>query len=112
MPDSPADLEPVVQATRYTVNCVPADSAPDAHVFALRIDRKNDGTWAVTDGRRYLDRDGKWGDISYLHDQYRHDLDTALELAKQAAPHVVVNGLTPALALARIARLKAAEATS
>lgn len=101
-------LEPRVQATRYTVTCMPREAAPDAHVFAIHIDRKNDDTWAITDGHRYLDADGQWGHISYLHDRYRHTLDRALQLAKQAAPKVTVNGMTPADALARIERLKQA----
>ena len=101
---------PHVQATRYTVNCMPADAAPDAHVFAIHVDRKRDDTWAVTDGHRYLDADGQWSDpLGYLSPKYRHSLVVALALAKAAAPHVRINGLTPADALARIARLNAEE---
>lgn len=109
------DLTPVVQATRYTVNCVPAELTPDAHVFALQVNRKRDGLWVVTDGSSTLRADGTWSDEYGQHGYgaaYRHDLNTALELAKQAAPKVIVNGLTPAQAIARIERINAQEATA
>jgi hypothetical protein len=104
------DLPPVVQIARYTVNCMPADSSPDAHIFGIHVDRKRDGTWAVTDGHRYLDAEGEWSNpLGYLSPKYRHTLDAALALAKAAAPHIRINGLTPAEALARIARINAEE---
>lgn len=126
--------EPRVQVTRYTVNCVPEDSSPDADVFAIVVEYKGNGLWAATRYHRSLGKDGTWsygtewppdnpgsrepvGDIEW--DEYhaardrwvadhRHNLDSALELAKAAAPHVRVNGMTPADALARIERLKEA----
>jgi hypothetical protein len=102
-----ATITPHVQATRYTVNCMPADAAPDAHVFALQVEMNRDGSWTVTDGCSYLAANGDWGEpMGRRLPEYRHDLDTALALATTAAPHVIVNGITPAGALARIARLK------
>jgi hypothetical protein len=110
-------LEPRVQATRYTVNCMPADSAPDAHVFELTVEWRGHDRWAIIRHGECLDQDGNWSwerlpssrEDEWLA-RHRFDLDTALELAKQAAPLVNVNGLTPATALARIERLKASEA--
>ncbi len=108
--DRMTTLKPVVQATRYTVSCMPEGAAPDAHVFALHVERNLDGSWIVTDGWGYLAANGIWGDPMGLRSpEYRHDLDTALRLAKAAAPNVIVNGMTPAGALARIAKIKAAE---
>lgn len=108
----PTVLEPVVRPTRYTVNCMPEDAAPDSHVFAIHLDRKRDGSWVVHDGFRSLNADGEWNGehgINGYDAEFRHDLETALRLAKEAAPNVRVNGLTPADALARIARLKESE---
>lgn len=114
--------EPIVQATRYTVNCLPEDSSPDAHVFELVVEYRGKDTWAVTRHHRSLGRDGTWSygpAIDAEHEGYeaarqewlgehRFDLDEAIELAKAAAPLVTVNGLTPAAALARIARIRTA----
>ncbi|MFF7991739.1 hypothetical protein ACFZDG_18340 [Kitasatospora xanthocidica] len=126
-------LEPHVQATRYTVNCVPADSSPDAHVFEIAVEWRGGDRWAVTRHHKSLSSDGKWSwgpdwpaddpgsrepkndaewaEYHAVRDawtaSHRHDLDTALKLAREAAPHVTVNGLTPAAALERITRLRA-----
>ncbi len=129
MPDRTTD--PVVQAVRYTVNAVPEDSSPDAHVFEITVERRRGGLWTAIRHHRYLGRDGTWthgpdwpvgnpgsrepvtdaecvgyhsAQEEWLADT-RYDLETALKLAREAAPHVTVNGLTPAAALARIARL-------
>lgn len=115
MPDQPATLEPRVQATRYTVNCMPEDAAPDAHVFEITVEYRGADRWAVTRHEMCLGADGTWDFGVKPYDRgddwlnaHRFDLNTALELAKQAAPNVTVNGLTPATALARIERLKEA----
>jgi hypothetical protein len=127
-----ANPEPFVQATRYTVNSVPEDSSPDAHVFEIAVEYRGNGLWAATRHHQSLGTDGTWswgpqwpteapGSREPRNDaewdeyhavcdswvaSHRFDLDTALELAKAAAPLVRVNGLTPAEALARIARLR------
>jgi hypothetical protein len=107
------DLTPTVQATRYTVSCMPEDAAPDAHVFEITVEYRGKGRWAVARFGQCLDANGLWDhELSPSNREddwlatHRFDLDTALELAKAAAPHVRVNGLTPADAIARIARLK------
>jgi hypothetical protein len=103
------DLKPVVQATRYTVNCMPEGAAPDAHVFALHVDLQRDGSWVVHDGFQSLRADGTWSDEYGPHglgEGFRHTQGAALRLATEAAPHVRVNGMTPADALARIERLR------
>lgn len=125
MPDSPAILEPVVQATRYTVNCVPEDTDPDGHLFEIAVEYRGAGRWAAVRNHRYLDAAGNWSyGVSWPDDapgsrepttdaecaEYeaardawlaatRHDLDTALELAKAAAPDITVNGYTVSDAL-------------
>lgn len=101
-----------VQATRYTVNCVPADLVPDAHVFEIAVEWRGNDRWAVVRHGQCLDRKGRWSWESLPSSRtdewlarHRFDFDTALELAKQAAPEVIVNGMTPAQAIARIERL-------
>jgi hypothetical protein len=59
--------------------------------FAIRVERRGD-QWAVTrGGGRYLNEPGGW---IYTRSVPTFSLDVALELAKQAAPHVTVNGWT------------------
>lgn len=117
--------DPYVQPTAYTVNCLPEDAEdPDGHSFALTVGYCGDGAWGVFRSHaRSLDADGVWswgyawagGDREPATDEEwdsyhrgrdawlaarRFDLDTALRLAKEAAPHVTVNGHTVAEALA------------
>lgn len=96
--------EPTVHPSRYTVTCVPPDTAPDAHVWALYVEEKRDGSWVVTDGFCWLD-----GDLTFQdrpNPACCHDFDTALRLATEAAPKVVINGRTVEQALALAAEWK------
>lgn len=95
-----------VQATAYTVNCLPEDDT-DGHVFALTVEYRGRDRWAVLRHGRCLGTDGQWDyevRPSEREDDWlathRFDLDTALKLAKEAAPRVRVNGFTVADALA------------
>jgi hypothetical protein len=104
MPDLP---EPTIRPTRYTVSVLPEDHV-DASSFTLWVERDRYG-WGVNDGRSSLGADGQWdrGGVSvYGRDDawiatHRFDEQTALRLAREAAPHVTVNGHTVAEALAR-----------
>jgi hypothetical protein len=89
--------EVTVRTSRYTVTCVPADSAPDAYVWALHVEEKRDGNWVVTDGFGYLNPDLVFEDRPYP--QCLFPVDTALALAKEAAPLVIINGRTVTQAL-------------
>jgi hypothetical protein len=101
----PGQPEPTVQATRYTVNCLPEDGI-DSHVFEIAVEYRGRGLWAVTRHSRCLAADGTWDwemrpserEDAWL-DAHRFDLDTALRLAKEAAPKITVNGFTVADAL-------------
>ena len=94
-------------ATRFTVNLLP-ETAPDAHLFEITVEYRGHGRWAVLRHSQCLNHDGTWDwemrpserEDDWL-DTHRFDLDTALRLAKEAAPSVSVNGLTAAAALAR-----------
>jgi hypothetical protein len=101
----PGHPEPIVQATRYTVNCLPEDGI-DSHVFEITVEYRGHDRWAVKRHSQCLAADGTWDyemrpserDDDWL-DAHRFDLDTALKLAKEAAPKVTVNGFTVADAL-------------
>lgn len=96
-----ADLPtPVVQATRYEVSLFPEDAEPRRH-FTITIEWRGENRWAVLDGPMCLGSDGEWEyeplpsnrDDAWIA-THRFDLETAQELAKRAAPHLIVNGRT------------------
>ena len=95
--------EPSVLVTRYEVSCLPEK---DYH-FALTVESRRDGQWAVLDGPYPLFADGS-RDYQALRGD-RLDLETALALAREQAPQMEINGRTVAEVLSRRA---AAEATS
>ena len=116
--------EPTAQPITYAVSCLPEDHI-DAPHFTLHVTYRGNGLWTVTDGHRYLARDGKiWSNGHVWRDgtqeprteadfadwnrsanawraEHRYDLDTALRLAREAAPRYTVNGHTVADVLAR-----------
>lgn len=90
--------EPTVLVTRHTVTCVPLDCGlPGADAWALQVERRRDGSWTVSDGWAYLRADGSW---TQSRVGIWHDEATALRLAREAAPKVVINGRSVADALA------------
>jgi hypothetical protein len=102
--------EPRVQPTGYTVSCLPYDDL-NSSAFSIKVDYAGHGQWAVRSGTgRCLDAERRWDyepspcerTDGWLA-KYRHDLDTALRLAKEQAPLVTVNGYTVEQALGRIA---------
>jgi hypothetical protein len=89
-----------VQATEYVVSVLPDDDI-NRHVFAITVELRGVGQWAVTRHGSCLGADGTWDEGVKPHDRgddwlntHRFNLDTALRLARGAAPHVVVNGRT------------------
>lgn len=120
-------VEAIVQATKYTVNCVPEDGI-DSDVFGLTVEYRGAGRWGVfRHAHCCLGADGEWswgyswgdgnsepatdeewteyhrGREAWL-DAHRFDEETALRLAREQAPLVTVNGYTVADALAMSAR--------
>lgn len=94
-------------ATRYTVNLLP-ETDPHGHVFEITVEYRGHGQWAILRHGSCLGQDGEWdyelrpsGREDDWIAAHRFDLDTALRLAKEAAPSVTVNGLTAADALVR-----------
>ncbi|WP_289009119.1 hypothetical protein [uncultured Thermomonospora sp.] len=103
MPEIP---QPTVRITRYEVSCLPEDDI-NAAAFTLTVEYRGNGKWAVCRRGSCLSADGKWDyepSSSNRSDEWlsshRFDLDTALRLAREAAPKVRVNGYTVADALA------------
>lgn len=95
-------------ATRYTVNLLP-ETDINSHVFEITVEYRGNGRWAVLRHGQCLDQYGVWEYELRPSEReedwiatHRFDLDTALRLAKEAAPGVMVNGLTAAGALARL----------
>ena len=94
-------------ATRYTVNLLP-ETDPHGHSFEITVEYRGHGQWAILRNGWCLGQDGAWDyelRPSEREDEWiaehRFDLDTALRLAKEAAPGVTVNGRTAAEALKR-----------
>ncbi|MGI5162731.1 hypothetical protein ACQEU3_46995 [Spirillospora sp. CA-253888] len=102
--------EPTVRATRYAVCALPDDHEWRRH-FVIHVEWRGDDRWAVVqpgEPAPCLSSDGTWDwemRPSERTDEWiathRFDLDTALRLAEEAAPHLTVNGSTPADVLAR-----------
>lgn len=98
-----------VQPTEYLVSCLPLDDIT-AHVFTIKVQWRASDRWAVLlRGTWALGIDGEW-DYEPIPSErtdewkaaHRFDLDTALRLAKEAAPDLTCNRWTVADALANI----------
>ncbi|MEU9495451.1 MULTISPECIES: hypothetical protein [Streptomyces] len=94
--------EPVAtcQATEYEVSIL-LEGDINRSVFVITVQYRGEGRWAVTRNGSCLGADGEWEFGIKEYDRgdawlaaHRFDLDTALRLAREAAPHVVVNGHT------------------
>jgi hypothetical protein len=95
-------IEPIV--TAYQVCAVPEDEAGNYLSYAITVERTHHtGRWAVRLRSSCLSVDGDWDyeplpssrEDEWL-DRHRFDLETALRLAVEAAPHITVNGCTVA----------------
>lgn len=100
--DEPRPDNPIARPTTYTVTCLP-DSIPDRSSWNITVEWRGQDTWAVKRWSDCLGRDGEWDyepNPSSRTDEWikdhRFPLAEALELAKRAAPDVIVNGFTPA----------------
>lgn len=98
---------PAARVTRFEVSLLPEDDINyPFHTVAVE-DRGND-RWAVVRHRQCLGADGEWSWESIPSERedewlasHRFDLDAALDLAREAAPGVTVNGVTAAEVLRR-----------
>lgn len=99
--------EITVEPTTYTVSAVPED-VPQAYLWAITVEKRGRGRWAVCRMRECVGTDGEWdweASPSSRTDEWleshRFDLATALGLAQREATEVTVNGITVADVLAR-----------
>ncbi|MFL5913137.1 MAG: hypothetical protein ACJ768_21535 [Gaiellaceae bacterium] len=100
---------PYVRPTRYAVNLLPDSIGFYAQLFEIIVECRGDDRWAVLRQGQCLGSDGAWAhelrpserEDDWL-DAHRFDLDTALRLAKEAAPQVTVKGRPAAEVLARL----------
>ena len=97
---------PAATPTVYTVTCLP-EHIEDASSWSLTVEYRGRGLWAVKRHSHNLSRSGEWDWESIPSEredewlaEHRFRLEEALELAKRAAPDVIVNGMTPADLLA------------
>lgn len=98
--------EPIVQATAYTVSCLP--DSPEAHLWTIEVAYRGHNLWAALRHGWCLDAAGRW-DYEPLPSsrtpewlaEHRFPLEEALRLAKAAALLLEVNGITVADRAAR-----------
>ncbi|MET9957389.1 hypothetical protein ABZ135_38340 [Streptomyces sp. NPDC006339] len=90
----------LVEVTRYEVSVLPFNDI-NRPTFTITVEARGNGVWAVCRHRQCIDTNGNWSWESIPSErtdewlaQHRFDLDTALNLARKAAPHLVVNGHT------------------
>lgn len=105
VPNPAPKIGATVTATAYSVSCLPMDHREHGH-FEITVEWRGNDRWAVIHGGYCLGTDGEWEyerQPSSRADEWlashRFDLDEALRLAKQEAPHVTCNGWTVARAL-------------
>lgn len=95
-------------ATAFTVSILPSDNI-NHHLYAIKVEYRGRGTWAVSWMGECLGADGEW-DYEPIPSErsdewlaaHRFDLEAALRLAQEVAPDVVVNGISAVQAAIRI----------
>ncbi|MGD6765964.1 hypothetical protein ACOKM5_44285 [Streptomyces sp. BH097] len=99
MTESPAVS---VRPVKYEVSALP-EGSPSARYFTIDVEYQGQGLWAVARFDSCLGSDGTWAEGVKPYDrgqkwldEHRYDLDTALKLARDTAPHLVVEGRTVA----------------
>lgn len=92
--------EPIVQTTAYEISILPAGDI-SRHVFTINVEWRGEDRWAVVRHRQCMNAKGDWSWESIPSEredewlaEHRFNRMTALELAKWAAPRIVVNGRT------------------
>lgn len=93
----------MADATEYTICAIPDRNSINWHTYAIQVAYRGKGRWAVVRNSWCLGTDGTWDYERRPSDRadewlatHRFDLDTALRLAREAAPGITVNGRTAA----------------
>lgn len=102
--DLPAVPDEVsVRVTRYDVNAYPDPDSVNASHYTITVEHRGNDRWGVCHFGKCLGKSGQWSYESNPSSRtdrwlnaYRHDLETALKLARKAVPKVRINGFTPA----------------
>lgn len=96
------------QVTQYTVSAVPKGMGSDAWAWAITVEYRDEGQWAVKHHSSCLSSSGKWDyepNPSSRTDawkrRHRFTEEEALRLARKHAPNVCINGLFPADLIAK-----------
>lgn len=104
------ELHTSVVLTEVTVSAVPTDNINWA-AYSVSVQWRQGDQYVVTRWSRFLDADGVWSyppDTRPEHDAWRaahrFDYKTALDLATEAARHIVVNGYSVQDALSEMRR--------
>ncbi len=87
--------------TQYTVNAHPDENSSYHDCFAITVEYRGHGRWAVCRPKRCLSNEGHWDfeptpwerDDEWL-DTHRFNEPTALRLAVDQAERITVNGMT------------------
>lgn len=95
------------QPTKYTVSALPEDIGE--YAWDIQVEYRGRGTWSVSRHNQCLGSNGLWDwepIPSSRTDEwlaiYRFtDVEEALSLAREAAPHVKINNLLPADVIAK-----------
>jgi hypothetical protein len=90
--------EALVQIATYEVSILPEGDI-NRPVFTITVENRGEDRWAVVRHRECMNAKGEWSwesvpserEDEWL-DEHRFNRMTALELAKWAAPRIVVNG--------------------
>ncbi len=97
MPELP---EPTVRPTRYTVSVLP-EGFPEAWRWDLTVEQQRDSRWVIEHDGMYLTvQDRQWS-ASKVDAARVTGKSLAVDIARDHARQVTVNGLTPADALNR-----------
>lgn len=96
-----------IQITQYEVSVLPEDDINHS-LYALTVEHRGGDRWAVCRYGQCLDAKGVWNHeprpssrTDAWKRRFRHDRDTAIRLATEAARTITVNGVSVADVLAR-----------
>lgn len=94
------DIPVFEMPTTYTISALPLEHE-DALLYEITVEWRSADRWAVCRPKRCLGADGQWDWESIPSERedewlatHRFDRDTALRMAREAAPNVRINGRT------------------
>ena len=85
-----------MRTSTYTVSAVPEGFTSDAYLWDVTVECCGEDQWSVRHGARSLGRGEEWsfqGEGDEWRDAHSFSKDEALEIARQIAVTIVVNGV-------------------